>query len=169
MTERLPEVLLGMNMFVGGDTYMAKVTKLQLSAPKPITKEVNSPGLGGAIEVNTRKWTKAEPMFTVQGYVPKLMAMVGNPASIEEPVTFIGVMGADQEQTVEVEVSGLWKDPEYGDWETDANATSDYKIAAREYQIKIEGKEVFYIDYESNEVRVDGVNVNAELNKRLRA
>ncbi|ODS22896.1 hypothetical protein AB835_11635 [Candidatus Endobugula sertula] len=169
MAEAPPEVFMGMNLFVNGSDWRAKVTKFQPSLPKPVTKAINSPGLLGEIEVNTSKWSKAEPVITIQGYVPELLGMVGDPASIEEPVTIIGVVGANEMKTVEVEISGLWKDTDLPEWADEANAENSFKIVAYEYQMKIEGKEVLYVDYERRIVRINGKDISADINKRLKA
>ena len=169
MAEALPEIFMGMNLFVKGDDWRAKVTKFQPSLPKPVTKAINSPGLLGELEVNTSKWSKSEPVITIQGYVPELLGMVGDPQSIEEPITLIGVVGANEYKTVKVEISGLWKETELSEWADDANAENTFKIVAYEYQMEIEGEEVLYVDYERRIVRINGKETSTEINKRLKA
>lgn len=168
MASKLPQVFKGMNLFLRGNDWQAAITKFQPSLPKPITKEINSPGMLGAMDVNTSKWSKPEPMITVQGYHAELFGMVGDPASVDEPVTIIGVVGENEDVTVEFEITGLWKETELGEWSDDSSIENTFKISANEYLMKIEGREVLYLDFERRIARVNGKDVSADLRKRLR-
>ncbi len=81
----------------------------------------------------------------------------------------IGVVGGNEHKTLEAEISGLWKETELAEWADDANAENTFKIVAYEYQLKIEGKEVLYLDYERRLVRINGKDISADINKRLKA
>jgi P2 family phage contractile tail tube protein len=168
MAGKLPQVFKGMNLFLRGNDWQAAITKFQPSIPKPITKEINSPGMLGAMDINTSKWSKPEPTITIQGYHAELLGMVGDPESADEPVTILGVVGDSSDVTVEFEITGLWKDTEAAEWADDANAENTFKIAAEVYSLKIEGKEVLYLDFPRRIARVNGKDVSADINKRLR-
>jgi P2 family phage contractile tail tube protein len=168
MAGKLPQIFMGMNLFVKGKSWQSAVTKFQPSIPKPITKEINSPGMLGAMDVNTSKWSKPEPTITIQGYHAELLGMVGDPDSVDEPITLLGVVGENELTTIEFELTGLWKDTELGEWADDANAENTFKIVPQVYSMKIEGKEVLYLDYERRIARVNGKDVSADINKRLR-
>ncbi|MEO0443577.1 MAG: phage major tail tube protein [Pseudomonadota bacterium] len=170
MSNRLPKVLLGLNVYANGDDYMGSATKVKLGLPQPVTKEINSPGHAGAFDVPTSKWSKAEPEVTVQGINAELIALVGDPESANAPVSFIGAIGGyGEEQTVEIEITGNWTGMDAPDWENDANAEVTYKLSPQKYVIKIDGREVLFIDYVLNVVRVNGKERTASLNKALRA
>lgn len=164
----IPKVLQGLNAFIDGDQFIGIATKVDPSLPKPKVKGVNSPGHAGEIEVATSKWEKSEPKLTLADYHPKALAMVGDPASLEKTLNLIGVIGADDSRTIEIEVTGLWKSNDATEWATDSDAELSFTVAARTYKLIIDGKEIRYIDYERNIVRINGKDINSDLNKALR-
>ena len=164
----LPKVLQGMNAFIDGEEYIGIAVNVEPSVPKPKTKEIASPGHAGTIDVPTSKWQKSEPKITLRDYPPQVLGVIGNPESIDKPLTLIGVMGADDQRTVEIEVTGLWKETEASEWADDADAETAFTVSARTYQLKVDAREVLFIDYERNIVRLNGEEVTRDLNTALR-
>ena len=164
----LPKLLHGLNAFIDGEEYIGVAVKVEPSLPKPKTKEISSPGHAGTIDLATSKWQKSEPKITLHDYRPEVIGVIGNPDSIDKPLTLIGVMAADDSRTVEIEVTGLWKETEASEWADDADAEVSFSVSARTYLLTIDGSEVLFIDYERNIVRLNGNEVTSDLNKALR-
>ncbi|CAA0097551.1 Uncharacterised protein [BD1-7 clade bacterium] len=164
----LPKVMQGLNAFVDGDEFIGVATKVEPSLPKPKNKEINSPGHAGAIDVPTHKWEKSTPKLTLQDYPPQVIALVGDTDALDKPLTLIGVIGADDQRVIEIEVTGLWTAAEPSEWADDADAELAVTVSARTYKLTIDGKEVLFIDYERNDVRINGKNKTNALNKALR-
>ena len=167
---RIGKVLLGFNAFIDGEGYIGLASKFEPSSPVPKTKTVSSPGLAGEIDRNISKWEKSQPKLTLSDYIPSVIAMVGNPTSVGKVLTLIGAVGEGANlKTVEYKITGEWIKEEAAEWADEADAEIAFTISAQTWQMSIDGKEVKYIDYIKNEVRLNGVSINDQLKAAIRA
>lgn len=162
------KILQGMNVIVDGNEYAGTATKVGVVFPEPKLKEINSPGTAGTRKLTTGKWSVEDFKVTFQDYDPFLIGMVGDPNSVDKETVFIGVMGPRDPRTVEITISGNWTSLEGDEWADDSDGSLSYSIHPEVYLLKIDNKEVVFIDVEANEVRLNGKSMTDDLNKRLK-
>ncbi len=164
----IPKVLQGLNAFVDGDEFIGVAMKCELALPEPVMKEVKSPSHAGSTQVRTSKWKFDLVKLTLQDYDPRVMTMVGNPASADKPLKLIGVIGPHDPRMVELEVTGEWVESKADGWESESDAIITYAVSPRTYLLKINNKETHYFDIEQNIVRLDGKLITGWINIGLK-
>lgn len=168
----LRKALFGLSVYVDGIDHVGVAESF---TPPEITLEVvesNMPGHAGPIDIPSGRLEALEASFVMSDSIPELEALVGNPASPDTPVLFVGVTtdGAEN-RAVEYEMSGLWKKQAMGEVSGgggDSTGKCTYTISPRLLTHRIDGGEVRHIDLEQAIHRINGTDVLQELRTSLR-
>lgn len=172
----LAKALFGLSVYVDGIDHVGVAESF---TPPTITLEVSEsdmPGHAGPIDIPTGRLGALEAKFVMSDSVPELESLVGNPASPDTPVLFVGVTtdGAEN-RAVEYELSGLWKVQEMGETSGGGGGgrgggggKCTYTISPRILTHRIDGAEVRHIDLEQAIHRINGTDVLADLRTSLR-
>ena len=170
----LRKTLFGLSVYVDGIDHVGVAESF---TPPEITLEVtesNMPGHAGPIDIPTGRLEALEASFVMADAVPELEVLVGNPASPDTPVLFVGVTTDGSENRAnEYEISGLWKKQTMGEVSGGGGGGGDggkctYTISPRILTHRIDGGEVRHIDLEQAIHRINGTDVLAELRTSLR-
>lgn len=172
----LPKTLHGLSVYVDGVDYVGIASSF---TPPDIVLEVeesNMPGHGGVIDIPTGRLEKLEAVFAMSDAIPALEALVGSAAAVDTQVHFVKVStdGAVA-RTVEYQLTGLWTRQAMGEVSGGGargggggGGQCEYTVSIRTIAHRIDGREVRYIDLESNVHRINGTDVNAALSRALR-
>ena len=171
----LPKVLYGLSVYVDGIDHVGVAESF---TPPEIAAEVvesNMPGHGGPIDIPTGRLEGLEATCTFSDSIAALDALVGNPASPDTPVLFVGIFtDGSENRAVEYELSGLWKRQAMGEVSGggagggSGGGKPTYTISPRILTHKIDGAEVRHIDLEQAIHRINGTDVLADLRTALR-
>jgi len=176
MARRKP--LAGYTVFVDGVDYVGVATGFTPPTITEATVQSDMPGHGGAFAIPTGRLEELEAMVMMGDQFPALERLVGDPASAETPVLFIGVTtdGEDQRK-VEYELTGLWTKQERSEFSGAEGGQGGrggadrgpctYTISCRTLTHTIDGDEIRHIDLEQNIHRINGTDVNEELRTAL--
>ena len=177
MARRKP--LAGYTVFVDGVDYVGVATGFTPPTITAATVQSNMPGHGGAFAIPTGRLDELEAMVSMGDQFPELERLVGDPASAETPVLFIGVTTDGEElRKVEYELAGLWTKQERSEFSGAEGGQGGgggggdrgpctYTLSCRTLTHTIDGEEVRHIDFEQNIHRINGQDVNEELRTAL--
>ena len=176
MARRKP--LAGYTVFVDGVDYVGVATGFTPPTITEATVQSDMPGHGGAFAIPTGRLEELESMVMMGDQYPELERLVGDPASAETPVLFIGVTTDGEEQRkVEYELTGLWTKQERSEFSGAEGGQGGrggadrgpctYTISCRTLTHTIDGDEIRHIDLEQNIHRINGTDVNEELRTAL--
>ena len=171
------KVLSGYTVFVDGVDYVGIATGF---TPPTITEAVvqsDMPGHGGPFAIPTGRLEELEAMVMMADQFPALERLVGDPASIQTPVLFVGVMtDGETQRKVEYELTGAWTKQERSEFAgADGGqggggadrGPGTYTISCRTLTHTIDGDEIRHVDFEQNIHRINGRDVNADLRTAL--
>ena len=175
----LKKALAGYTVFVDGIDYVGVAAGFTPPTIMQESVESNMPGHGGAFKISTGRLGELETVVVMADAFPALERLAANPASVDTPVLFIGVLtdGA-QTRRVEYEIAGLWHKQERAEF-AGAEGSAEggggggdrgpctYTVSSRTLTHKIDGAEIRHIDLEQNIHRINGRDVNAELRSAL--
>ena len=170
----LRKALFGLSVYVNGIDYVGVCESF---SPPEVTLEViesNMPGHAGPIDIPTGRLEGLEASFVMADSIPELEALVGNPASPDTPVLFVGVTtDGTENRALEYELTGLWKKQVMGEVGGGGAGGGDagkctYTISPRILTHRVDGAEVRHIDLEQAIHRIGGADVLADLRSALR-
>ena len=168
----LRKVLFGLDVYVNGIDYVGVAESF---TPAEIALEVvesDMPGHAGPIDIATGRLDALETSFVMADSFPEIEVLVGNFASPDTTVLFVGVTTDGVEnRAVEYELSGLWKKQVMGEISGEGGGDGGkctYTISPRILTHRIDGTEVRHIDLEQAIHRINGTDVLAELRTSLR-
>ena len=169
----LRKALFGLSVYVDGMDYVGVAESF---TPPEISLEVvesNMPGHAGPIDIPSGRLEALEASFVMSDSIAALESLVGNPASPDTPVLFVGVStDGSENRAVEYELSGIWKKQvmaEVGGGSGSGDGGKcTYTISPRLLTHRIDGAEVRHIDLEQAVHRVNGTDVLADLRSALR-
>lgn len=176
MARRKP--LSGYTVFIDGVDYIGVATGFTPPTITEATVQSDMPGHGGAFAIPTGRLEELEAMVSMGDQFPELERLVGDPASTETPVLFIGVTtDGETQRKSEYELTGLWTKQERSEFSgaeggQGGRGGSDrgpctYTISVRTLTHTIDGEEVRHIDLEQNIHRINGRDVNEALRNAL--
>ena len=171
----LRKALYGLDVYVDGIDYVGVAESF---TPPEVTLEVtesNMPGHAGPIDIPTGRLEGLEATFVMADSFPALEVLVGNFASPDTTVLFVGVTtDGTENRAVEYELSGLWKKQVMGEVSGGGGGGGGdggkctYTISPRILTHSIDGAEVRHIDLEGAIHRINGTDVLADLRSALR-
>ena len=171
------KALSGYTVFVDGVDYVGVATGFTPPTITEATVQSNMPGHGGAFAIPTGRLEELEVTVVMGDQFPALERLVGDPASAETPVLFIGVTtDGNTQRNVQYEIAGLWTKQERAEFSgaeggqggggADRGACT-YTISCRTLTHTIDGDEVRHVDLEQNIHRINGQDVNEKLRTAL--
>ena len=170
--------LAGYTVFVDGVDYVGVATGFTPPTISDATVQSDMPGHGGPFAITTGRLEQLEAMVSMGDQFPELERLVGDPASAETPVLFIGVTtDGETQRNSQYEIAGLWTKQERSEFAGSEGGQGGrgggdrgpctYTISVRTLTHTIDGEEVRHIDLEQNIHRINGRDVNEELRNAL--
>lgn len=166
----LQKTLHGLSVYVNGIDYVGVAESFTPPTIALGVEESDSPGHGGAFDIETGRLEALEAVFVMGDSIPELESLVGSPDAPSTPVEFVEVTtdGALNRAVVH-EIAGVWRSQEASETGgADGRPMRTYTISTRRYTHRIDGTEVRHIDLEQAIHRIDGTDVNAERRAMLR-
>ena len=168
----LQKALFGLDVYVNGIDYVGVAESFTPPRSRSRWSSRTCPATGVPSTSPTGRLEGLEAEFVMADSFPALEVLVGNPASPDTPVLFVGVTtDGTENRAVEYELSGLWKKQVMGEVSGgggDSTGKCTYTISPRILTHRIDGGEVRHIDLEQAIHRINGTDVLAELRTALR-
>ncbi len=155
---QIPRVLKNFSLFVDGQGLAGTIDTLTLPTLTTKMEEFRGGGMDAPVEVDMGM-EKLEGTFVLLEYNPDIIALYGL-ASASTQMTARGAMRRDGEDAVPVVVNmtGVVKQVEKGDWKAGDQSSPTFSFALRYYKLTVGGRELVEIDKVNMIRRINGVD-----------
>lgn len=152
----LDDILKNMALFVDGRGYAGNVEELTLPKLTMKTEEFRNGGMDAPIEIEMGM-EKLECEFTLTRFDKEVLKLFGLAPGKAIPLTIRGAIVSDSgnQLAVVVNLQGILKEMDPGNWKPGEKATLKATIALRYYKLTHDGETVHEIDV-PNMVRIIG-------------
>jgi P2 family phage contractile tail tube protein len=156
---QIPRVLKNFSLFVDGRGLAGTVGQLTLPTLTTQMEEFRGGGMDAPVEIDMGM-EKLEAGFEQFEYDENILALYGLADGAATQVTARGALRRDGEAAVAmvVNMTGVIKQFEPGDWVAGDQTTASYQMALRYLKITIGGREVVEIDTVNMIRRINGVD-----------
>jgi P2 family phage contractile tail tube protein len=164
---QIPRILKNFSLFVDGRGLAGTIDTLTLPTLTTKGEEVRAGGMDAPIE-HDMGMEKLEGTFQLLEYNPDIIALYGLSAA-DKQLTARGAMRRDGEDAVPVVVNmtGMIKQVEKGDWKAGDMSSPTFSYALRYYKLTIGGRELIEIDKVNMIRKVDGVDQLATIRQAI--
>lgn len=155
----LPSILRNFNLFVDGQGYAGKVDELTLPKLTLKTEEHRAGGMDAPIELDMGM-EKLECEFTLSEYAPQVLKLFGLVEGGVVPLTLRGAeeTGDGTIRPIVVNLQGLFRELDSGNWKAGDKAQLKCQIACRYYKLTSDSNELIEIDVENMVRKINGVD-----------
>lgn len=155
---QIPRILKNFSLFVDGRGLAGTIQTLTLPTLTTKMEEFRGGGMDAPVELDMGM-EKLEGSFELAEYNPDIIALYGL-ASADAQLTARGAMRRDGEAAVPVIVNmtGVIKELDPGDWTAGDMSTGTFAYALRYYKLTVGGRELIEIDKVNMIRRIDGVD-----------
>ncbi|WP_264687702.1 phage major tail tube protein [Wolbachia endosymbiont (group A) of Sympetrum striolatum] len=154
----LPKILKNFNVFVDGRGYAGKIDEVTLPKLTIKTEEYRAGGMDIPINIDMGM-EKLEADFTFSEYDSELFRLFGLINNNAVSLTLRGgLQGGSDAESVVINLRGLFKELDFGNWKAAEKATLKCTVAANYYKLTIDGRELIEIDAENMIRKIDGVD-----------
>ena len=155
---QIPRVLKNFSLFVDGRGLAGLIDTLTLPTLTTKMEEFRGGGMDAPVELDMGM-EKLEGSFALAEYNPDIVALYGL-ASANTQLTARGAIRRDGEDAVPVVVNmtGLIKELDPGDWKSGGMTTGTFNYALRYYKLTVGGRELIEIDKVNMIRRINGVD-----------
>jgi P2 family phage contractile tail tube protein len=152
-------MLKNFNLFVDRAGYAGRIDEITLPKLTLKTEEYRGGGMDVPVEIDMGM-EKMECDFTLSEYSPDVLRQFGLAPGNDVP---LNIRGATQDAEgdvypVLIEIKGIWKEIDMGNWKTGDKATMKVQVACRYYSYSEDGAQLIKIDMENMERVIDGVD-----------
>lgn len=164
---QIPRILKNFSLFVDGRGLAGTIDTLTLPTLTTKVEEVRAGGMDASIE-HDMGMEKLEGTFQLLEYNPEVIALYGL-ATADKQLTARGAMRRDGEDAVPVVVNmtGLIKQVEKGDWKAGNMSSPTFTYSLRYYKLTIGGRELIEIDTVNMVRKIDGVDQLATIRQAI--
>jgi P2 family phage contractile tail tube protein len=162
---QIPRTLKNFSLFVDGRGLAGLIETLTLPTITLKMEGLRAGGMDAPIE-HDMGMELLEGSFQLQEYQPDTMALLGH-GNVQ--LTARGAIRRDGEDAVAVVVNmtGMIKQIEPGDWKAGDMNTPTFQYTLRYYKLTVAGREVYEIDKVNMIRRVDGVDQLAKIRQAI--
>ena len=155
----IPSILRNFNLFVDTRGYAGLVDELTLPKLSIKTEEHRAGGMDAPVELDMGM-EKLECEFTLCEYAPEILTLFGLADGSPVRLTLKGAMESDDGsvKTITVNLRGLFRELDPGNWKAGEKATLKCMVACRYYKLTIDGQELHEIDAENMIRKIKGVD-----------
>lgn len=155
---QIPRVLKNFSLFVDGRGLAGIIDTLTLPTLTVKMEEFRGGGMDASVELDMGM-EKLEGSFSLAEYNPDIVALYGL-ASANTQLTARGAIRRDGEDAVPVVVNmtGLIKELDPGDWKAGDMATGTFAYTLRYFKLTVGGRELVEIDKVNMIRRINGVD-----------
>ncbi|WP_264707919.1 phage major tail tube protein [Wolbachia endosymbiont (group B) of Agriphila straminella] len=156
----LPKILKNFNVFVDGRGYAGRIDEISLPKLAIKTEEYRAGGMDIPVSIDMGM-EKLEAELTFSEYDSELFRLFGLINNNAVSLTLRGGLqgsGNSEAESVVVNLRGLFKELDFGNWKAAEKATLKCIIAANYYKLTIDGRELIEIDAENMIRKIDGVD-----------
>ncbi|WP_185234486.1 phage major tail tube protein [Teredinibacter franksiae] len=154
----IPKVLKNFNLFVDGRGYAGRVDEVTLPKLSLKTEEFKGGGMDVPIELDMGM-NKLECDLTISEYDVEIIKMFGLREGAQVPLTMRGGLDGESGVTpVVINITGAWRDLDFGGWKAGEKAPLKVSVAARYYRLEIDGTELVEIDAENMVRKINGAD-----------
>ncbi|AAS14280.1 prophage P2W3, contractile tail tube protein [Wolbachia endosymbiont of Drosophila melanogaster] len=158
----LPKILRNFNVFVDGRGYAGKIDEITLPKLTIKTEEYRAGGMDIPINIDMGM-EKLEADFTFAEYDSELFRLFGLIDGNSVSLTLRGGMQGNDIEAVIINLRGIFKEFDFGNWKPAEKATLKCTVAAHYYKLTIGGNELIEIDAENMIRKINGVDQMALL------
>jgi uncharacterized protein len=165
---QIPRVLKNFNLLVDGRGLAGSVSKLTLPSLTTQMEEFRGGGMDIPAEIDMGM-EKLETSFEQFEYDENTLSLFGLADGAATQVTARGALRRDGEPAVAmvVNMTGVIKQFEPGDWETGSKATANFQMALRYLKIRIGSRDVAEIDVVNMVRKINGVDQLATIRQAI--
>lgn len=161
MAFRIPNTLKAFNLYLEGNNFAGLAAKLKL--PEIKTKKEEHRGAGMDMPRSLMQGIEAlECEFTLTEFSADVRAKVGIQNGHNTELVFKGSIGDDSgagaTKPVLVTIRGAIMEDTPSEWESGKKTEDSYKVECKFYELKVDGKEVYYIDQDNMIRRIEGTD-----------
>ena len=154
----IPKVLKNFNLFVDGRGYAGRVDEVTLPKLSLKTEEFIGGGMDVPFELDMGM-NKLECDLTISEYDVEIIKMFGLREGAQVPLTMRGGLDGESGVTpVVINITGAWRDLDFGGWKAGEKAPLKVSVAARYYRLEIDGTELVEIDAENMVRKINGAD-----------
>ncbi|WP_425383684.1 phage major tail tube protein [Wolbachia endosymbiont (group A) of Microdon myrmicae] len=161
----LPKILKNFNVFVDGRGYAGKIDEITLPKLTIKTEEYRAGSMDIPINIDMGM-EKLEADFTFSEYDTELFRLFGLINGNSVSLTLRGGMqgsGSNDIEAVIINLRGIFKEFDFGNWKPAEKATLKCTVAAHYYKLTIGSNELIEIDAENMIRKINGVDQMALL------
>lgn len=161
--------LTNLSLFVAGKGYAGNVKEIKLPTVKAKLEDHAAGGMGAPIKMTTGQFDALEAEFTLTGFDDTVMRAFRVVEGETVPFTARGSTQSQDgtKKPVEVTMTGLIEELDYGTWAPGKEAELKVKMALRYYKLAFDGSDLMEIDPINMVAIIDGTDQLEEVRAHL--